>query len=146
MQHFFSLEEARQCLPEVERAVRAAVQAKGFYDQSEQAFHNLLQKITMSGGVMVDRFAVETIKSTRHSNGERMKSAMEELQEMGCLIKDLDMGLVDFPTLLRGEEVYLCWKLGEADISFWHGVHEGIAGRRAIDQFFVDNHQGSAPN
>jgi hypothetical protein len=100
----------------------------------------------MSGGMMVDRFAVETIKSTRHSNGERMKSAVEEIQEMGCLIKDLETGLIDFPTLLRGEEVYLCWRLGETDIGFWHGVHEGVAGRRAIDQFFVDNHQGSAPN
>jgi hypothetical protein len=146
MQHFFTLEEARQCLPELEKTVRAAVQAKGYYDQSEHAFHSLLQRITMSGGIMVDRFAVETIKSTRHSNGHRMKSAVEEIEQMGCLIKDLETGLVDFPTLLRGEEVYLCWRLGETDISFWHGVHEGVAGRREIDQFFVDNHQGSEPN
>jgi hypothetical protein len=146
MPHFFTLEEARQCLPELERVVRAAVQAKGYYDQSDESLQNLLQRITMSGGILVDRFAVETIKSTRHSNGERMKSAVEEIQEMGCLIKDLDTGLVDFPTLLRGEEVYLCWRLGETDISFWHGVHEGVAGRRAIDQVFIDNHQGSEPN
>jgi hypothetical protein len=146
MQHFFTLDEARQCLPELERVIRSAIQAKSHYDQSEQTFHNLLHRITMNGGMMVDRFAVETIKSTRHSNGERMKSAVEEIQEMGCLVKDLDTGLVDFPTLLRGEEVYLCWRLGETDISFWHGVHEGVAGRRAIDQFFVDNHQGSPPN
>jgi len=146
MQHFFTLEEARSCLPDVERAVRAAVQAKTYYDQSEEAFHRLLQRITMSGGILVDRFAVETIKSTRQSNGERMKSAVEEIQEKGCLIKDLDTGLVDFPTLLRGEEVYLCWRLGETDISYWHGVHEGVAGRRPIDQSFVDNHQGSTPN
>jgi hypothetical protein len=146
MPHFFTLEEARHCLPSLEKALRAAVQAKGYYDQSEEAFQNLLQRITMNGGVAVDRFAVETIKSTRQSNGERMKCAIEEIQEMGCLIKDLDIGLVDFPTLLRGEEVYLCWKLGETDIAFWHGVHEGVAGRRAIDQIFVDNHQGSEPN
>jgi hypothetical protein len=146
MSHFFTLDEARKCLPEVERVMRAAVQAKGHFDQSEQAFHGLLHRITMSGGILVDRFAVEAIKSTRHSSGERVKHAIEEIQEMGCLIKDLETGLVDFPTLLRGEEVYLSWRLGEGDISFWHGVHEGVAGRRQIDQFFVDNHQGSEPN
>jgi hypothetical protein len=145
MSHFFTLEEARQCLPDVERVMRSAVQAKNYYDQSEEAFQRLLHHIMMSGGVTVDRVAVETIKSTRHSNGERMKSAVEEIQGMGCLIKDLDTGLVDFPTLFRGEEVYLCWRLGETDISFWHGVHEGFDGRREIDQFFLDNHQGSEP-
>jgi hypothetical protein len=146
MAHFFTLEEARQCLPEVERAVRAAVDAKTQYDQSEQAFQNLLIRIMMSGGILVDRLSVELMRSSRQTHGDRMKSALEEIREMGCLIKDLEEGLVDFPTLLRGEEVYLCWRLGETDISFWHGVHEGFAGRRAIDQFFVDNHQGSEPN
>jgi hypothetical protein len=146
MAHFFTLEEARQRLPEVERVVRAAVQAKTYYDQSEQAMQGLLQRIIMSGGILVDRFAVETIKSTRQSNGERIQSAIEQIQEMGCLIKDLDTGLIDFPTLFRGEEVYLCWRLGESDIGYWHGVHEGVAGRRAIDKFFVENHQGSKSN
>jgi hypothetical protein len=146
MAHFFTLTEARERLPEVEKAIRAAVQAKTHYEQSEYAFQNLLQRIIMNGGMLVDRFAVEAIKSTRQSNGERMKTAVEEIQEMGCLVKDLDTGLIDFPTLFRGEEVYLCWRLGEADIAFWHGVHEGVAGRREIDQFFVENHQGSEPN
>jgi hypothetical protein len=146
MAHFFSLQEARMRLPELEKVVRAAVQAKSNYDQSEHAMQTLLQRIIMCGGILVDRFAVETIKSVRHSNGERIKSAVEEIQEIGCLIKDLDTGLIDFPTLFRGEEVYLCWRLGETDIGFWHGVHEDFSGRRAIDQFFVENHQGSEPN
>jgi hypothetical protein len=145
MAHFFTLEEARECLPTVEKAIRAAVQAKTYYDQSDQAFQALLQKIVMSGGITVDRFAVEAMKSTRHSNGERIHHAIEEIQDLGCLIKDLDTGLVDFPTLFRGEEVYLCWRLGEPDIAYWHGVHEGVAGRREIDRYFVENHQGSDP-
>jgi len=64
------------------------------------------------------------------------------VQEIGCLIKDIDVGLVDFPTSLRGVEVYLCWKLGESGISFWHGVDEGFRGRKPIDKDFLDNHQG----
>ena len=57
---------------------------------------------------------------------------MEQVQSFGCLIKDLDVGLIDFPTLYRGEEVYLCWKLGEDGIEFWHGVSEGFRGRKKI--------------
>jgi hypothetical protein len=49
---------------------------------------------------------------------------------------------VDFPTLFRGVEVYLCWKLGESGIEFWHGVDEGFRGRKPIDQDFLDHHEG----
>jgi hypothetical protein len=67
---------------------------------------------------------------------------VEKLEEAGVVVKDLDIGLVDFPTLYRGEEVYLCWRMDEPDIDYWHGVHEGFAGRKEIDQTFVDNHRG----
>jgi hypothetical protein len=142
MQRYFTLTEARGLLPAVDRAVRSAVQAKSNFDQSEEAMQRLLQRIIMRGGIMVDRVAVESIKSTRQASGERLKSAVEEIQEIGCLMKDLDTGLIDFPTLFRGEEVYLCWRMGESDIQFWHGVHEGFAGRREIDAFFEENHRG----
>ena len=59
-------------------------------------------------------------------------------------MKDLDVGLVDFPTLFRGEEVYLCWRMDEDDIDHWHGVNEGFAGRKPIDKHFVDNHRGDS--
>ena len=64
------------------------------------------------------------------------------MQEIGCLIKDLDIGLIDFPTTYRGEEVYLCWKLGEPGIEYWHGVDEGFRGRKPIDQDFLDTPPG----
>jgi hypothetical protein len=146
MARYFTLVEARQLLPVVDKAIRTAVQAKSSYDQSEQALQHLLQRIIMAGGMLVDRFAVEATKATRQSSVERLKAAMEEIQEIGCLVKDLDTGLLDFPTLFRGEEVYLCWRMGEADIEYWHGVHEGFGGRKVIDQFFVENHQGGTPN
>ena len=59
---------------------------------------------------------------------------MNKIQETGCVVKDLDEGLVDFPSLIEGEEVYLCWKLGEEHIDFWHGVDEGFAGRKPLDE------------
>lgn len=95
----------------------------------------------LMGGVTVDQMAVEGMKNQRQTSLERLKVAVEEVAETGCLLKDLDTGLVDFPTLLQGEEVYICWQLDEPDISQWHNVHEGSETRRPIDRFFLDNHR-----
>ncbi len=146
MSRFFHLDEARALLPRVEKVIRSAVQAKSSHDQCEQALQNLMQRIMLMGGILVDRLAVENMKSVKETSGERLKAAIEEIGEIGCLVKDLEAGLVDFPTLFQGEEVYLCWRMDEPDIQFWHGVHEGFAGRRHIDQHFLDNHQGRSPS
>lgn len=61
---------------------------------------------------------------------------------MGCEIKDLNSGVLDFRTLYKGEEVYLCWELGESGISHWHGLQEGFAGRKPVDEEFRRNHRG----
>jgi hypothetical protein len=57
---------------------------------------------------------------------------VEELQQLGLLVKDLDEGLVDFPSLRGDEEVLLCWRLGEDKVAFWHPADEGFAGRRPL--------------
>ena len=49
------------------------------------------------------------------------------------LVKDLDRGLVDFPALRDGEEVLLCWQVGEGEVAYWHGLEEGFAGRKPLD-------------
>ena len=97
------------------------------------------------GGVAVDRDSALQSRSRREDAASKLRAAIEEVQEIGCLIKDLDIGLVDFPTTYRGEEVYLCWKLGEPGIEFWHGVDEGFRGRKPIDQDFLQHHQGDSP-
>ena len=71
---------------------------------------------------------------------------MERINNWGVQVKDLDTGLIDFPTLYKGREVLLCWKLGEERIAYWHGVEEGFRGRKAIDDEFREEHRGSAPN
>jgi len=142
MGRHFTLDEARALLPVVGRGIRDAVQAKDRYQAAETWLHDLSQRIMMQGGMMVDTAAAEAWKSQREANAQTLRSSMEKLEETGVVVKDLDIGLVDFPTLYRGEEVYLCWRMDEPDIDYWHGVHEGFAGRKAIDQSFVDNHRG----
>lgn len=62
-----------------------------------------------------------------------LRDALEELQTFGCELKDPETGLIDFLSLRDGQEVYLCWKLGEQRIEFWHYLHTGFAGRQPLD-------------
>src|SRR5215831_12744525 len=121
----FTLTEAESLLPEIGSIMREAVALKAKYLAAEEAIQTFAQRVAMQGGVLVDRETVLQNRADRDAHGERLKSAVERLQEFGCVIKDLDIGLVDFPTLFRGREVYLCWKMGEPGIRFWHGMDEG---------------------
>jgi len=142
----FTLEEAESLLPAIEKSLREAISSKTELEEVETALQSINQRVIMLGGVLVDRSAIYQNRLRRDQSAERLKAAIEKIQETGCLIKDLDVGLVDFPTLFRGEEVYLCWKLGECDISFWHGTQEGFAGRKPIDPEFLEQHRGGAAN
>ncbi|MBO0778384.1 MAG: DUF2203 domain-containing protein, partial [Ktedonobacteraceae bacterium] len=63
---------------------------------------------------------------------QQLQAATEELQALGCELKDPGTGLVDFLSLRDGQEVYLCWRLGEERILYWHPLHTGIAGRQPL--------------
>jgi hypothetical protein len=60
--------------------------------------------------------------------------AFESLEELDVLVRDVERGIVDFPTLMDGREVYLCWHVGEPVISHWHEIESGFAGRRPLDR------------
>ena len=138
----FTLAEAQSLIPEVSCLLRDAVSLKGAYREAEEAIETWTQRITMMGGVMVDRNQAIDARKRRDTSAASLRNAIEQVQAIGCVVKDLDIGLIDFPTEFRGEEVYLCWKLGEPRIEFWHGVEEGFRGRKAIDQDFRDHHRG----
>ena len=142
----FTLEEAQRLLPEVGRLLRSAIDAKSTYQEAERAIQEMNERIMMMGGVLVDRDRALDAKTRREQAAAVLRNAIEGVQEIGCQVKDLDIGLVDFPTLFRGVEVLLCWKLGEPGIEYWHGVEEGFRGRKAIDQDFLDHHEGDRPH
>lgn len=146
MPRFFTLQEAEKVLPNVASAIREAISLKAEYDREEADWQRFSQGLAVLGGVRVDRAKAAEQKSRRQAAALALKEAIDKIQEFGCLLKDLDVGLIDFPTLLRGEEVYLCWKLGEPAIQFWHGVQEGFRGRKPIDAGFLEHHRGETPN
>lgn len=138
----FTHAEAQSLIPQVGQLLSGAVAAKTEYQEAESVIQQFTERVMMMGGVTVDRDRAVDARSRRDSAATALRAAIEQLQETGCVLKDLDIGLVDFPTLLRGVEVYLCWKLGEPAIEYWHGVEEGFRGRKAIDQDFLDHHTG----
>jgi hypothetical protein len=128
----------------VERAVRDAIEVKSHYQHADEALKDVSRKVMSSGGMQLDRAHVGQLRQERDVSAQRLQSALDSIHEYGCLVKDLDIGLLDFPTLYRGKEVYLCWRLGENKIEFWHGIEEGFRGRKPIDDDFLANHKGES--
>ena len=141
----FSLAEAQALIPMLDRLLREAIALKADYEEAERQVQAFSEHVMMMGGVAVDRARVLELRKRREAQAAALRRSIEQILESGCQIKDLDIGLIDFPTLFRGDEVYLCWKLGESAIEFWHGLDEGFRGRKAIDQDFLDNHEGDPP-
>jgi hypothetical protein len=80
----------------------------------------------------VYREEVEQAQSDLDKDVERLQQFVDELQELGIELKDPRVGLVDFPTVMDGEAAYLCWKLGESEVEFWHTPDSGLAGRQPL--------------
>jgi hypothetical protein len=74
----------------------------------------------------------EQLSEQLEEETREMVACAGEIQALGAVVKDLELGLVDFPSLRDGEDVYLCWRVGEDAIGFWHPVDEGFAGRRPL--------------
>ncbi len=142
MSRLFTLQEAQALLPQVERWLRSAIENRKSAFQMDEQLNALLMRINLQGGILPDVNRAAELKTGKEQSLDRLKKALSEIEEAGCLVKDLEIGLVDFPTLFDGAEVYLCWKLGESQIGFWHHTHEGFAGRKSIDREFRERHTG----
>ena len=93
----------------------------------------LAERIQRSGGLAVSYEKAAKVRLERNQLEESIQTALDQIQETGCVVKDLDVGLLDFPARIDDQEVYLCWKLGEDRIRFYHAQDEGFSGRKPID-------------
>jgi len=113
---FFTPKQANELLPEVKETVARIIAIKKDAD-----------------GVKDDDEMTDTM--------ERLEKEIQKLEELGCVLKDMSIGLIDLPAVRLGTRVWLCWKLGEENVSFWHGLHEGYRERKAVDEkeFYEDD-------
>ena len=130
----FTLDEALTLLPVLESLLRTAIAGKKIMEDVEAEMQALNHRIFLNGGTHVDVVAIARRKAERAKAEQRAKDALAEIDSIGVQVKDLDIGLLDFPCVVEGRVVLLCWKMGERSITHWHGTEEGFAGRKPIDE------------
>jgi hypothetical protein len=130
----FTLDEAQSLLPVLESLLRAAIAGKSFIEQVDAELQALSHRIFLNGGTFLDIVPLARRKAERTKAEQRAKDAIAEIDSIGVQVKDLDIGLLDFPCEVGGQIILLCWKLGEQSITHWHGTQEGFAGRKPIDE------------
>ena len=130
---YFDRREAEELLPSIEPSLEEARKQKHALDSITAEISNAALRVMMLGGSLPPFAELNRKKNQREKIAEQLNRTVDEIQQTGCLVKDLDTGLVDFPSLRGGEKVYLCWKLGEEHIGYWHGIEEGFAGRKPLD-------------
>lgn len=134
-----SAEEAREQLFTVETANDALVLVAKIVKDAVEHYGELMrlrseaQDLSLSVGVDEQ---LEALNGRIELTVARLKTLHQELAEIGCELKDFNTGLVDFPAEFEGRKVWLCWKLGEAEVSHWHELEAGFAGRRPIGDGF----------
>ena len=130
----FTLDEAHSLLPVLESLLRTAISGKKLMEEVEAEMQSLSQRIFLNGGTHVDVVATARRKAERTKAEQRAKDALAEIDSIGVQVKDLEIGLLDFPCEVEGRVVLLCWKMGESSITHWHSPEEGFAGRKLIDE------------
>ncbi len=146
MERTFTLEEAHLLLPEVKPLLALAMEEKKGIDGIAEEFRHVAGHIISAGGCELDVVALARRKAERDKAVERLKESLAEIDELGVQVKDLDIGLLDFPCLVDGETILLCWKMGEDRITFWHGLEEGYAGRKPITDKIAKAKPPDRPN
>ena len=130
----FTLDEAHSLLPILESLLRTGINAKKTMEEADAEQQALHHRTFLAGGMKLDIVPLARRKAERTKAEQRMKDALAEIDSIGVQVKDLDIGLLDFPCEVDGQTILLCWKLGEKSITHWHGTNEGFAGRKPIDQ------------
>ena len=128
---YFTPDEANEQLAEVRPAAEALVAHRRAMTVAAGKRARLVQRIAGNGGDF-DPQEPRALEEKFAEEGEAVERCVEQLEQLGVLVKDLDRGLVDFPALRDGEEVLLCWEVGEDEVAFWHGIDEGFAGRKPL--------------
>ncbi|MCF6093548.1 DUF2203 domain-containing protein [Microaerobacter geothermalis] len=127
----FTLEEANRLLPELMELIIQLRELR----RNITRLHDQLCSLEIQDknlGENVVHFEYRRLKSLYEESFHQFHQRMSRIKNMGCIIQDIELGLVDFPYLHQGELVFLCWKWGEEEIKYWHTLEDGFMGRRPL--------------
>jgi hypothetical protein len=128
----FTPDEANNALDEVRPVAERLVAVRARMRELEQTQGKLVTAIGGNGG----GYAASDLNAAQAELvglADAAIACVQRLEELGVELKDLDLGLLDFPSVRDGREVLLCWHVGEESVEFWHGLEDGYAGRKPID-------------
>jgi hypothetical protein len=128
---WFTLEEANALLPKIRKEIDELQSIKREFEKRYLRLKLLKERAGKPRPEEPDPFF--TLESELEFMQIEARTLVQSIHMKGAQLKDLDMGLVDFPSLRDGEEVLLCWRLGEESIAYWHGLSEGFIGRKLIE-------------
>ena len=127
----FTLEQAEALLPQVRDEVLAMQALKAEIDELRVDLSHVVQKSAGNGHVS-DEEAIGEKRRRAETRVAELNERLERLNAWGVELKGIDEGLIDFPSEREGRTVYLCWRLGEERIEWWHELDMGFAGRQAL--------------
>jgi hypothetical protein len=139
---FYAIDEANAALPEVERILAA------LRDQRVEliALRDRVVAASPSDGETPTDDAAEQIRLLRLGMQgliDQMQAGVARLVELDITLRDISTGLIDFPALVTGRPIWLCWRLGEDDVAHWHSVDEGFDARRPLSELPMGRSSGS---
>ena len=127
----FTPDEANAALEHVRPLVEQLVAHRAEHIAAVERQEDLERKIRGNGGGIPPAQLAEATAEV-DALARRLAKIVDDINEHGAEVKDIDTGLIDFPAVRYGETVLLCWQLGEDEIGFWHGTDDGFAGRRPL--------------
>jgi hypothetical protein len=126
----FTLEEANALLPRVETMLRELRRQREALAEKQHEYADAVQQSSSNGHGMSEKLAAQ--RTEMQQLVEDINAGIEDINGLGCVVKDVDLGLIDFPGQRDGEVVNLCWQLGEKEIGFWHPLDTGFAHRQPL--------------
>ena len=141
MTRFYAIDEATAAIPDVERILVA------LRDQRKDliTFRDRALALTPEDGAAAEEAAEELRRIRLRMQGliDQMQAGGARLVEMDITLRDIETGLIDFPALLAGRPIWLCWRLGESDVQHWHAHDEGFSSRSPLDELPTGGAAGS---
>ena len=128
---YFTAEQANEALGEVRPLTEELVEHRRALLELQELQSSLNQRIAGNGG-NVEPQELQNVQERLDEEVAGIARCVARIHEAGGLVKDLDAGLVDFPARREGVEVLLCWRLGEDEVGYWHGLEEGFSGRKPL--------------
>jgi len=132
----FTITEANALLPQIIPLIEQLQGIQRSLQQTAQQLNEAVEKVTAGNGYPIQSLKAKIQELTEHQLQlvEAFQSAYAQLEDLGAMLKDLTIGLVDFSSVRDGQPVLLCWKMGEDRIRFWHTLEAGYAGRQPLEE------------